>query len=72
MHEKQPVKKNVASALDATTFGIRVAVVVIGFVSLLYLLPFLRLARRRFCVFCAACLTTGRSLKGGHPYVHNL
>jgi hypothetical protein len=72
MHDKQPVNKNAASALDASKVDIRAAMVVICFVSLLHLLPFLRSARRRFCVFCSGCIATGSSLKGGHHYVRNL
>ncbi len=70
MHDKQLVNKEAASALDAITFGI--GAVVIGFVSLLYFLPFLRSAQGRFCVFCAGCFVTGSSPKGGHHYVRNL
>jgi hypothetical protein len=72
MDDKQPVKKNVFQTLNTTTFGIRSTTVVVSFVSLLHLLPFLRSARRRFCVFCSGCIATGSSLKGGHHYVRNL
>jgi hypothetical protein len=72
MHDKQPVNKEAASALDASKVNIRAAMVVICFVSLLYFLPFLRSAQGRFCVFCAGCFVTGSSPKGGHHYVRNL
>ena len=72
MHVKQLLKKNVDSALDATTPGMRAAEVVICLVSLLYFLPFLRLAQGRFCIFCSVCLVAGSSPKGGHHYVRNL